>query len=503
MDLGDLLGLYGELQRAGCIMRNLQDRYNLSDLVGVGANAKVMLGEDLWTGGPVAVKFVRKQWPTKDVPVLREATILRWSRAHPTVLQFHGIYDTMDPFLGVESWAIITEYVAGGELFDLVKRNGPMAEDLTRKVVWQLFSAINFLHQRGVVHRDIKTENVIRMDNAFGIKLVDFGLATQEWDAVTMVQRCGSPGYIAPEVLRGERYGCVVDCFSVGVLMYILLAGLGPFRGTTVDEMLRTNMLCRVSLKDLAHVSAPARDLVSKLLSAKPEDRPLASAALEHPWFQDRPSMLTSSCRPPTAPLIEGKLRHCPCRRVYSELLHGGDIYFDHLKFSDSQSNLSRDLYLTQEVLRSPAESSVCMDRPTGSSFFRGHSTHQREAHSFAHSRATFEISRDDDLDIAEGLESVLSEMAPEGESPKAVVIRSVKPMRCPRVVSDASTEAFELDGEPASQSEERTSMYFVRAHRDAPRRNSASVALRRRHVQKVHVQRRAESISRRGIDEQ
>jgi len=279
------MALLAQLQLAGCIMHDIGSRYRVGELLGVGASSKVFLAEDIQTGAEVAVKIVSKKGADKDLALLKEATILRWS-CHESVLQFLGIYEIQEPSTGQGAWAIVSEFVGGGELFEEVRKHGPLPEDRGRIVAHQLFSALDFLHHRGIVHRDIKTENVCKTGLGDEIKLVDFGLATPEWDNTAMLTRCGSPGYIAPEVLRGERYGCKIDCFSVGVLMYILLAGYAPFRGQSLEEMLLRNMRCKVSLRGLAaRCSEEVKALVSLLLVPEAVLRPSAEECLGHEWF--------------------------------------------------------------------------------------------------------------------------------------------------------------------------------------------------------------------------
>eukprot|EP00747_Dinoflagellata_sp_TGD_P098571 gnl/TRDRNA2_/TRDRNA2_167490_c0_seq2.p1 gnl/TRDRNA2_/TRDRNA2_167490_c0~~gnl/TRDRNA2_/TRDRNA2_167490_c0_seq2.p1 ORF type:complete len:888 (-),score=121.55 gnl/TRDRNA2_/TRDRNA2_167490_c0_seq2:36-2657(-) len=266
-------------------MRDLLERYLLLDLVGIGSSAKVFLAVDRWKDEYVAVKFVARTCPEENIAVLREATLVRWMNGTSHTLQFLGVYEATEPVSEVNAWAMVTEFLAGGELFELVRAHGPLPEDRAKYVVRQLFSSINSLHQCGILHRDIKTENAILTGEGDEIKLVDFGMAVHFADSLAMTERCGSPGYIAPEVLRGESYGFKMDCFSVGVLMYILLAGHAPFRGNTAEEMLMKNILCRVSLRSLKHTSKAAQNLITKLLTSSPDDRLSAQEALRHEWL--------------------------------------------------------------------------------------------------------------------------------------------------------------------------------------------------------------------------
>mmetsp|Transcript_66864 Transcript_66864/g.116298 ORF Transcript_66864/g.116298 Transcript_66864/m.116298 type:complete len:759 (+) Transcript_66864:76-2352(+) len=323
--------LFCQLQLAGCLMEGLQERYSILQLLGAGSTSQVFLAEDLKSGEPVAVKMVGQQncGNSHDGSSLREALLLHWLQ-HPALLHFHGLYQTVDAQSQKRQLAIVVEFVGGGELFEEVRSQGPMAEAQAHIVMLQLFSVLHFLHQRGIAHRDIKTENVIRVGGDNGaIKLVDFGLAASEMDPASMTARCGSPGYIAPEVLRGERYGCKVDCFSVGVLMYILLVGRCPFRGTTISQLLAKNLRCRISQRHLTHVSAEAKDLLTKLLTAFPSERHSADQALAHPWCSSGGRHMGDELRPPPTPPSE------PMRRVFSEQLNFSDIFSGGLRFSD------------------------------------------------------------------------------------------------------------------------------------------------------------------------
>lgn len=385
----DLQELFAQLQLAGCFMQNLADRYRVNQLAGVGSSAKVFLADDLRTGEMVAVKVALKQNPEKDMTFLREITILRWMRAYPTVLQFRGAYQTEDPMTQQQVWAIVTEFVGGGELFEAVYKNGPLPEHRARYVMLQLLSAINFLHQRGVVHRDIKTENVVLVGHGDEIRLVDFGLAAVEWDTEVMQMRCGSPGYVAPEVLCGERYGRSVDCFSLGVLMYILLVGYGPFRGHTVEVMLSKNLKCRVNYKKLAHVSAEGTDLVKGLLQADPANRISAGQALDHPWFSLQLSKsgqlgkAESSSSPPERERDKSGIR--------PGAMDSEDITsFDALE----TARMTFDLKATD---LSPANSCKTIVSPRLSASFEKEETHGSSEGQHRPARDTFSDSEDDD----------------------------------------------------------------------------------------------------------
>jgi len=279
--------LLGTFQRMGCAMPNFEKHYELGSLLGTGSFAKVFYAEHLQTGLPVAAKIVCQEDP-KDAALMKEVCMLRRA-CHPSVLRFLGLFIGTDPIGNMPAWIIITEFVGGGELFTRVRENGPLPEPRAASIAAQLLSALTTLHSRGIVHRDIKTENVILADiERDEVKLVDFGLAAPVWDAEAMITRCGTPGYVAPEVLRSEKYGCKVDCFSVGVLLYILLVGQGPFRGRAggdLNDMLVRNMRGKIKMCKIEHLSQEAQDLLLCLLDPNPALRPMAAESLQHPWF--------------------------------------------------------------------------------------------------------------------------------------------------------------------------------------------------------------------------
>lgn len=138
------------------------------------------------------------------------------------------LYDTMDE--GNEFY-ILTELVSGGELFDRIVSKTHYTELEARNVIKSLLETIAYIHEQNVVHRDLKPENLLLMSttNDTDIKICDFGFAKRITDLTSDETACGTPGYVAPEILRGEKYGAEVDVWSLGVIFYILLAGYPPF----------------------------------------------------------------------------------------------------------------------------------------------------------------------------------------------------------------------------------------------------------------------------------
>jgi serine/threonine protein kinase len=122
--------------------------------------------------------------------------------------------------------------LSGGELFDAICEQEFYKENDARRVMTSITNAVRYMHSHGVMHRDLKPENLILCSNSADtdLKLIDFGFATTFGPGISPeVRLCGTPGYVAPEMLRGDQYGGEVDMWSLGVIMYVLLAGMPPF----------------------------------------------------------------------------------------------------------------------------------------------------------------------------------------------------------------------------------------------------------------------------------
>ena len=145
------------------------------------------------------------------------------------------------------------------------------------QVMRNVLEAMKYLHKHGVVHRDLKPENLIlaSKENDYDVKIADFGLASFIKDGERLKLRCGSPGYVGPELLEEAGYGKKVDIFSIGVILYVMLTGRPAFKGFNVNEILLKNKKCLVEFPHQYwdKISDKARDLVEKLLKKNPSDR--------------------------------------------------------------------------------------------------------------------------------------------------------------------------------------------------------------------------------------
>jgi 5'-AMP-activated protein kinase catalytic alpha subunit len=261
--------------------------YDIHKELGKGNFSVVHLGIDKNTGEACAIKFLNKKkfWSDPKIKdqVVREVEILRQIK-HPNVVQYKDLYE------GDTYVYLVLEYAEGGELFHKISRTG-VSELEARTLFTQLLKAVNYLHSESIVHRDLKPENIL-LDGQGNIKISDFGLA--RFDATHMQSLCGTPHYVAPEVIRlglgnsSVGYGKEVDMWSLGVSLYHMLTGHLPFPES--DRMTLFNKIER-GLYDFPHhlwcgISEEAKDLVKKLLDINPKTRLTAEQALKHAWIE-------------------------------------------------------------------------------------------------------------------------------------------------------------------------------------------------------------------------
>lgn len=194
---------------------------------------------------------------------------------------------------------LIVELCTGGELFDRIvnayeSEDGSFSEAQASSVIKQTAQGLKYLHTQGIVHRDLKPENLLfkTEDADSEIKITDFGLAkyTSDPNATSMTTACGTPGYVAPEVVSGLEYGSKVDMWSLGVIAYVILCGFPPFYHENHAELFKSIKACKYEFVEpfWDNVSESAKDLIRKLLVVDPEQRLSADQVLEHPWITNK-----------------------------------------------------------------------------------------------------------------------------------------------------------------------------------------------------------------------
>eukprot|EP01125_Pyxidicula_operculata_P019835 TRINITY_DN721_c0_g1_i1.p1 TRINITY_DN721_c0_g1~~TRINITY_DN721_c0_g1_i1.p1 ORF type:complete len:340 (+),score=71.61 TRINITY_DN721_c0_g1_i1:175-1194(+) len=258
--------------------------YDITDKVlGMGNFSQVRLGIDKETGTRVALKIVDKSAVKHKPEMLANEVDILLKLDHPNIVKLLDLFDT-ERYL-----YLVMELVTGGELFDRIVEREQYSERDAREVMKQLFNAIAYIHSKGIVHRDLKPENLLleTTEDDTTIKLTDFGLS-KIYSEHMLQTACGTPGYVAPEILKCHGYTSAIDMWSAGVIMYILLCGYPPFYSENDAELFESIMEANYHFHSpyWDNISAEAKDLIKKLLVPNPEQRLTSEQALNEPWFK-------------------------------------------------------------------------------------------------------------------------------------------------------------------------------------------------------------------------
>uniref|UniRef100_H3HB65 Protein kinase domain-containing protein n=1 Tax=Phytophthora ramorum TaxID=164328 RepID=H3HB65_PHYRM len=252
------------------------DSYTLGKVIGSGSYSVVRESVHKKSKQKFAIKCIKRAELSNedDEAIQFEVSILQQMKhAHIMTLE--------EFFVEPEYYYLVTEFVGGGELFDRIE---------ARDLVKILIDAIKYCHDQNVVHRDLKPENLLLMsaDDDASIKLADFGFAkTVTKDDAGLVTTCGTPGYVAPEILEGASYGKPVDIWSIGVITYILLAGYPPFHDDSQPILFKKIRKGKYYYDSpyWDNVSTDAKEFISKMLVVNPKDRATATELLQHKWI--------------------------------------------------------------------------------------------------------------------------------------------------------------------------------------------------------------------------
>lgn len=268
----------------GCKGRRFREIYQLNAKLKTGSFGTVCLGTHRATGTRVAIKCVlRKQiQPTDDAAIYGEVEIL-------ASLNHNCICPLIDFFVEDDCYYIVMEYMAGGDLFDRLGQLQSYNEQVARDVCSKLLESILYCHENNIAHCDLKPKNLLlkEKERDSSIKLADFGFASRIYFPDSLTKRCGTPYFVAPEILKGNPYDQKSDMWSVGVIFFCLLSGQLPFVGNRPLELYRSIISGKFSFDDECweSVSKEAKDLIKKLLITDPKKRLTATKALQHPWF--------------------------------------------------------------------------------------------------------------------------------------------------------------------------------------------------------------------------
>ncbi|CAI2726484.1 unnamed protein product [Schistosoma spindalis] len=253
-------------------------KYRFIRTIGKGNFAKVKLASHVITGQQVAIKIIDKTQlsPSSRQKLFREVRLMKLLD-HPNIVKLFEIIDN-DKIL-----YLVMEYASGGEVFDYLVAHGRMKEKEARAKFRQIVSAVQYCHQKHIIHRDLKAENLL-LDADMNIKLADFGFSNEFSPGTKLDTFCGSPPYAAPELFQGKKYdGPEVDVWSLGVILYTLVSGSLPFDGQTLRE-LRERVL-RGKYRIPFYMSTDCENLLKKMLVLNPSKRYTLEMVMKDRWM--------------------------------------------------------------------------------------------------------------------------------------------------------------------------------------------------------------------------
>ncbi|CAL8266987.1 unnamed protein product [Merluccius merluccius] len=252
--------------------------YRLLKTIGKGNFAKVKLARHILTGKEVAIKIIDKTQlnPTSLQKLFREVRIMKGLN-HPNIVQLFEVIETD------KTLYLIMEYASGGEVFDYLVSHGRMKEIEARAKFRQIVSAVHYCHQKNIVHRDLKAENLL-LDADANIKIADFGFSNEFTLGNKLDTFCGSPPYAAPELFQGKKYdGPEVDVWSLGVILYTLVSGSLPFDGQNLKE-LRERVL-RGKYRVPFYMSTDCEGILRRFLVLNPTKRCTLDQVMKDKWI--------------------------------------------------------------------------------------------------------------------------------------------------------------------------------------------------------------------------
>ncbi|XP_010423995.1 PREDICTED: CBL-interacting serine/threonine-protein kinase 15-like [Camelina sativa] len=257
-------------------------RYEVGKFLGQGTFAKVYHARHLKSGDSVAIKVIDKERILKvgmTEQIKREISVMRLL-SHPNIVELHEVMATKSKIY------FVMDHVKGGELFNKVSA-GKLSENVARSYFQQLVRAVNYCHSRGVCHRDLKPENLL-LDEDGSLKVSDFGLSaladSRRQDGL-LHTTCGTPAYVAPEVISRKGYdGFKADVWSCGVILFVLLAGYLPFRDSNLMELYKK--IGKAEVKFPNWFAPGAKRLLKRILDPNSNTRVSTEEIMKSSWFR-------------------------------------------------------------------------------------------------------------------------------------------------------------------------------------------------------------------------
>ena len=256
--------------------------YKLIKLIGKGSFGKVYLGVQLLTSRLVAIKCLEKnniRDPGVRSKILQEIDVLKAANQVPQVTQLLEVFENTSYVF------LVIVYAKGGDLLRYIKSKTRLSEDEAKNVFLKTLMGVCGLHARGILHRDIKLDNIL-LDEKQDPTICDFGVSRKMKDREVINEQCGTPAYIAPEIIQETGYsGLKADVWSMGVMLYAMLIGKMPFKGSTISDLHVSITTAGFKFPQEPKISFEAKDLISKMMVVDPSQRLSSFEVLRHKWI--------------------------------------------------------------------------------------------------------------------------------------------------------------------------------------------------------------------------
>ncbi|ORZ40149.1 kinase-like domain-containing protein [Catenaria anguillulae PL171] len=271
-------------------LTSVWDLYEKKEKIGEGHFAEVFRVAHKETGKEYALKSIKKKRipKGKEKVIKREIDILARVAGHKHIV---GLLSHDSFFETDRSFHLVMELCNGGELFDVIVARGYLAESEAALIIYQILDAVTFLHSQGIVHRDLKPDNLLIKDKnqpKLHIMISDFGLSrVMNYDGEIFLTACGTPGYLAPEVITNLGHGKPADMWSLGCIAYVLISGNMPFYADTTPGIFERILTGAYEFDPecWGEVTEDAIDFIRKLLCVDPDQRMTAEEARQHQWL--------------------------------------------------------------------------------------------------------------------------------------------------------------------------------------------------------------------------
>jgi serine/threonine protein kinase len=268
----------------GKVGQTFNDLYNLDTKIREGRISGIWKGSIIDEDSHFAIKVIRvdKCNLQDEARIMNEVAILK-SMDHPNVIKVYDFFEESPNFF------IVMDLMEGGDVFERIVQKTQYTEVDARKLARYLLTGVEYIHHRGVAHRDLKPQNILLSsranDNA--IKIADFSFSKRVHTPKSLFTRCGTPTYVAPEILKNHPHDEICDMWSVGVIIYVALVGYPPFIEEDQRVLFRKVRLGEYCFfeEDWIGISQEARDLITRVLQVDPDQRLSASQALKHEWI--------------------------------------------------------------------------------------------------------------------------------------------------------------------------------------------------------------------------